>query len=119
MSSPKSIKDTLLWKKTEELVESINDFSHRIPNGSLYDLDSRLRRCVEDLPGSIENCFRQSSGVGQLRSIIKAGTFLEECKDYLKLVECLQYGETNNLISRIEEIREMMMMNTSAFKGMN
>ncbi len=110
MSAPQSIKDTQLWKKTEDLLLKINVLSAAMPqdNMSLYEVQNRLRLCVSTIPESIESGFKQNTRINKIRSIIKAISALEECKDYLCLVERMKLHNTTDLVEDIDTIKEIL-----------
>lgn len=110
MSAPQSIKDTVIWRKADELVKLINGFTNRIPNDdiNIYELRRRLKNCVASIPEFIEEGFKQNTKINKIRSIIKATSSLDECKDYLALVNRMKIGNSEKLISMIDDLQSML-----------
>ncbi len=108
MSSPKSITSTNVWQITDIFVRSINELTESIPASEIYGVKVRLNECANSVPKSLEEGMKQSKRIERIRSLIKANGFLDECKDYLNLINKLKYSDTNNLLSMADEISEVI-----------
>lgn len=114
MSEPVSVKDKAVWKKADQLVSSVLSFSDGLPHTELYELKTRLKRCVCQVPEKLEDTFKQKSRIEKIRALIKANVCLEECRDYLSLVEKMQFGDTRDLQEKLDEISRMLTPNKVA-----
>lgn len=115
MSAPQSIKDTILWRKADELVRRINLLSEEIPQSDLdiYQCNARLQECAALIPDYIEDGFKQSTKIDKIRSIIKTESSLDECTNYLRLVHRLKIGSTDEILDIISELKEMLNSSSS------
>lgn len=111
MSTPKRINDTLILQKANELVSNINSLSDELHGDYLYELKDKLKCSIANLPERIADGFKVQSRIEQIRMNIKANSHLEECKDYLSLLEKVRFIKTDNLKSQIEEISTLLISN--------
>jgi four helix bundle protein len=108
--------DTIVCAKTDELVQSIVSLSNTLPDSELYDLRTRLKNSVTSVLPNLEEGFRNNQRVERIRHWIRATSHLEECRDYLNLVESLRYGKTSHLLDKINEISDLLKQDYSAIK---
>lgn len=105
MSAPQSIKETLVWTKTELLVEHVLELIDTLPSSEIYGLDSKLRMSISQIPLNIDESFKQNTRMDRIRSIIKANGFIDECNDWLKMVQSMKYAYTLDLLEELEEVK--------------
>jgi four helix bundle protein len=105
------------WQKARALADSVIQFSDTLPMENLNDLKHRLRFTAESLSPAIEEGLLQDRRIDRLRNWIRANTFLEEVRDYLQLIEMLRYGETRDLVSKLNEIEDLIKRDYSFFKN--
>jgi four helix bundle protein len=109
MSIPKSYSDNLIWQKANKLVLDINSFSDELPHEELYEVKMRLKNSIASLPDKIAESIKVQSKIEYIRMRIKANSHLEECKDYLEIIENLKFGNTAQLKQEIEEISNLLI----------
>lgn len=108
-------QDINTFTKARELAESVSEFSDLLPEENLNDLKIRLKYTAESISPAIEEGFSQKRRIDRLRLWIKANTYLEEVRDYLNMVEVLRYAKTDELVSKIDEMADILKKNYSYF----
>jgi four helix bundle protein len=119
MNEQNKYKDTSVWKEADKLVESVVSFSDSLPKSELYELKSRLKMSVVNVPPTIEEGFLKTKKVDKIRNWIKANGILEECRDYLKMVEDLKYADTDDIMQQLNNFGELLKSNYSFTKNQN
>lgn len=109
MSTPKSIADSMILQKANDLVHNVYNFSEELPNDYLYEIKLRLKHAISNLPDRIADGFKVQSRIEHIRSKIRANSYLEECRDYLEIVDKYNYGNTSKLRKEIEEVSNMLI----------
>jgi hypothetical protein len=109
MSTVQNADNAQIRKKTSELVKSICMLSDKIPDRELHYIKYRLRSTAFNLPKTIDatlqdNCER----IYKIRSYIKAGGELAECKEYLDLIHLFRYCKTTDVIEQINDVNLML-----------
>lgn len=110
MSEPRSFKQSPIWEEAGRLVDSITNFTDTLPKSEFYELKNRLKESVSNVEPTLEEGFRRTRRVDKIRQWIKANGILEECRDYLKIVETLKYAETSDIIDQIDTFGEMLKL---------
>ncbi|MFP4528974.1 MAG: four helix bundle protein [Candidatus Kapaibacterium sp.] len=98
-----------LREKAIRLVQSIDSFTDSLPLSEIYQLRKRLKYCISNLPPNIEKGLKDSGKLNRIRCFIKANGSLEECREYLELVEKLKYAPTDKLKEQVDEIRQLLV----------
>ncbi|MGE5479062.1 MAG: four helix bundle protein [Chloroflexota bacterium] len=108
MSQLNSIKDSIVYKKANNLSLAIVALTNGLPCDEVCQLRDRLRETAESIPANIEVGFRKINRIDRIRSLIATRTSLEECRDYLCLAEKLKYASTISLINELEEVAALL-----------
>ena len=98
----------LIKEQTNRLVDSIQLLSNNLPNPDFLGIKSNLISSIRMMPDKIEQGLRPNRKIDKVRSLIKATGALSEIKDYLSLVEELNYGETKDIINQLESVSAML-----------
>jgi four helix bundle protein len=98
-----------LAEKAARLVQSIDSFTDSLPLSEIYQLKKRLKYCISNLPPNIEKGLKNNGKLNRIRCFIKANGSLEECREYLDLVEKLKYAPTDELKEMVDEIRRELV----------
>ncbi len=104
----KTFEDLIMWQKAHALVLGIYKFSERFPKSELYALTSQLRRSAVSVPANIAEGFKKKGKADKVRFFNIAQGSLEETRYYLILANDLEYGETNELRSKLEEVGKLL-----------
>jgi four helix bundle protein len=102
----------VLWQKVLQFVQAVVVLSDSLPNNDFHQLRHRLRSIADDVPESLRIGFSQERKIDKMKSLIKAYGSLEECREYLGLVELLRYGSTRDLIKQIDELSKMLSLDS-------
>lgn len=109
METDKNFSDSILWKKAKELVNNMNHFTDTLPTEDLYEIRLRLKNAIAPLPEKIAYGMQMDSKIEHIRMKITANSYLEECRNYLDIVERLKFGNTCKLKSEIDEISKLLI----------
>lgn len=101
----KSFEDVEIWKKAHKFVLEVYKLTESFPKHELYGLTSQLRRAAVSVPANFAEGFGKPT---KLRFYSISQGSLEECRYYLILAKDLNYGETNQLRSMLEEVSKML-----------
>src|SRR5262249_22235613 len=103
----KSFQDVELWQKAHRWVLAIYRFTEKFPNYELFGLTSQLRRAAVSVPANFVEGFKKRGVKDKLRFYNVAQGSLEESRYSLILARDLGYGETETLMSELEEVSRM------------
>jgi len=116
MSVAQNIKDTKAFRAATELVESIHNFSNKIPDTefNIYGMNSKLRDSVSHLPDYIEEGYKKSSKIERMKTFFMAQNSLDECKNYLSQAKRMKLGETEHLEKNVDTLRHLLFGESSS-----
>jgi hypothetical protein len=97
-------------KLTEELGNIIMELSEKIPSDDIFQLRKRLNYSFNSLAECIEKTYKQSDEkrIDRIRRKIRAQAYLDECRDYIGLVDKMKYADVTMGISVIENIENVL-----------
>jgi len=104
----RSFEDVDIWKKSHAFVLETYRLSEAFPRQELFGLTSQLRRAAVSIAANFAEGFGKATRPEKLRFYNMAQGSLEECRYYLILTDDLNYGRTEELRSRLEEISKML-----------
>ena len=104
----RTFQDLIVWQKAHQFVLKIYEFSDKFPKDENYGLTSQLRRAAISIPSNIAEGFTKNGKKDKLRFYNISQGSLEECRYYLILSEDLGYGNSNKLLSQIEEVSKLL-----------
>jgi four helix bundle protein len=108
MEKAKNFTDLIVWQKAHKFVLSIYRLSENFPKSEIYGLTSQLRRAAVSVPANIAEGFKKRSKPEKARFMNIAQGSLEECHYYLILAKDLGFGDTDILLTQMEEIGKML-----------
>ncbi len=88
--------------------------SHEFPKAEVYGLTSQLRRASVSIPAKIAEGFKKRTTAGKLPFLNIAQDSLEECSYYLIRAKDLEYGDTLELMSQLEEVSRLLTAYSSS-----
>ena len=98
----RSFQDLIVWQKGHQFVLSIYRLTDSFPKNEIYGLTSQLRRAAISIPANIAEGFKKKTKGDKARFMNIAQDSAEECRYYLILSKDLGYGDTEELMSRLE-----------------
>ena len=104
----RSFQDLIVWQKAHQFVLSIYRFTDSFPKQEVFGLSSQFRRAAVSIPANVAEGFKKSGRADKGRFMNIAQGSLEECRYYLILSGDLGYGETRELLLRLEEVSRML-----------
>ncbi|MGK7942462.1 MAG: four helix bundle protein [Crocosphaera sp.] len=104
----KSFQDLIVWNKAHQFVLEVYRFSNCFPKTEISGLTSQLRRASVSVPANIAEGFKKKGLADKVRFLNIAQGSLEECRYYLILANDLDYGDTEKLMRRLEEVSKLL-----------
>ena len=113
----KSFEDVEIWKKAHQFVLDVYRLTGNFPKHELFGLTSQLRRAAVSIPANFAEGFKKTGKPDKVRFYNIAQGSLEECRYYLRLANDLNYGNTSDLRSNLEEVSKMLTSYISKIKA--
>jgi len=107
-NTAKSFKDLVVWQKSHQLILAIYNYSEAFPRKEMFGLTSQLRRSVISAPANIAEGFKKRGKPDKVRFMNIAHGSLEECRYYLILAKDLNYGDSDALAEKAEEVSKLI-----------
>ncbi len=104
----KTFRDLVVWRKAHEFVIGVYRFTETFPKHETYGLSAQMRRAAVSVPANIAEGFRKRGRADKARFMNTAEGSLEECRYYLILAHDLAYGDTDTLMSSLEEVSKLL-----------
>lgn len=101
-------QDLIVWQKAHQFVLAVYAMTKTFPKDELYGLTSQLRRSAVSIPANIAEGFKKRGKNDKARFLNIVQGSLEESRYYLLLARDLQYAETSQLKSKLEEISKLL-----------
>lgn len=101
-------------EKAYELKQQIESIIFALPDCELYQLQSRMGKIIEVLPEQMALSFEKETKIAKIRGFIEIVGNLQECKDYLELLQKIKYTDYTEVISKIDNITENLMVNSGS-----
>src|SRR5215813_10043958 len=108
-TAARSFRDLMVWKKAHEFVLAVYRLTESFPDREKFGLSHQMRRRAADsIPANIAEGFGKRSQAEKARFLNIAEGSLEECRYYLILTQDLGYGQTEPLMSTLEEASRLV-----------
>jgi four helix bundle protein len=104
----KSFRDLLVWRKAHEFVLLVYRLTAGFPREETYGLTTQMRRAAVSIPANISEGFVKRGQQDKARYMNIAEGSLEESRYYLILVQDLGYGDTDPLMSKLNEVGRLL-----------
>jgi len=108
LAPARSFEQLIVWQKAHHFVLSVYRFTDNFPQKEIYGLTSQFRRAAVSIPANIAEGFKKRGRADKVRFLNIAQGSLEECRYYLILAKDLNYGDTMQLHSQIEEASKLL-----------
>jgi four helix bundle protein len=104
----KTFRDLVLWQRAHQFVLTVYRFTEGFPKHETYGLSAQMRRAAVSIPANIAEGFRKRGRADKARFMNTAEGSVEESRYYLILAQDLGYGETETLVSALEEVSRLL-----------
>jgi four helix bundle protein len=101
-------------EKAEKLHTDIICLAKSLNNDDLYQLKSRMLSAVMNLNYFVESAFNKSSRLERIRSFVTISGKMQECKDYLEMLNRLNIADVEHLTKEIDEFNKLLMVNSGS-----
>lgn len=103
-----TFRDLMVWRKAHDLVLAVYAFTAGFPKQDTYGLALQMRRAVVSIPANVAEGFRRRGKPDKARFMNLAEGSLEESRYYLILTKDLGYGNTDPLMTSLEEVSRLL-----------
>ena len=107
-SPARGFRDLRVWQKAHEFVLAVYHYSQSFPEREKYGLAHQLRRAAVSIPANIAEGFGKRSQAEKARFLNIADGSVEDGRYYLILSQGLGYGQTESLLSTLEETSKLL-----------
>lgn len=107
-TAAKSFRDLVVWRKAHEFVLLVYHLTAAFPRAETYGLAVQMRRAAVLIPANISEGFVKRGRQDKARFMNIAEGSLEESCYYLILVRDLGYGNTDLLMSKLDEVGRLL-----------
>lgn len=104
----RSFRDLPVWQQAHAFVLNLYRFTDSFPRHEQCGLVSQMRRAAVSVPANIVEGFRKRGRADKARYLNIAQASLAETEYYLILADGLGYGDTVQLIGRVDEISRLL-----------
>ena len=104
----KSFEDLMAWQKAHSFVLTVYRLTGSFPKHEVFGLTSQFRRAAVSIPANIAEGFRRRGTSDKARFFNIAQASLEECRYYLILTRDLEYADTQEANSLIQEVSKLL-----------
>lgn len=108
MTPSKSFRDLIVWQKAHAWVLEVYQYTSNFPKTETYVLTSQLRRAAISVPANIAEGFKKKTAPDKKRFFNIAQGSLEESRYYLILSNDLGYGDSSQLLEKLEEVSRIL-----------
>jgi four helix bundle protein len=103
-----SFRDVVVWQKAHAFVLAIYRCSAQFPKHELFALTAQLRRAAASIPANFVEGFRKRTTPDKVRFYNIAQGSADECLYQLILAHDLNYTDTTDLQTNLEEISRLL-----------
>jgi four helix bundle protein len=101
-------------------VLGVYQLTANFPKSEIYGLTSQSRRASVSIPANIAEGFKKKGDLDKVQFMNIAQASLEECRYYLILTQDLGYGNTSELMLKLQEVSRLLDSYAKAiFKNSN
>jgi four helix bundle protein len=104
----RSFRDLMVWQKAHAFVLGVYRYTESFPEREKYGLSHQLRRAAVSIPANIAEGFGKRSSPEKARFLNIAEGSVEESRYYLILSQDLGYGQSDSLMSALEETSKLL-----------
>lgn len=104
----RTFRDLIVWRKAHELVLMVYRFTVHFPGEERFGLTSQFRKAAVSVPANVAEGFKKRSRSDKARFMNISQGSLEECRYYLILAEDLGYGDSQTLMTKLEEVSKLL-----------
>jgi four helix bundle protein len=107
-SRARTFQDLLVWRKAHAFVLEVYRFTAFFPPRETYGLALQLRRAAVSIPANIAEGFTRRGKSDKARFMNIAESSIEESRYYLILANDLGYGDSAEVLARLDEVSRLL-----------
>ena len=97
-----------MWQKAHKFVLGTYQFTKQFPKHEIYGFSFQFSRAAVSIPAIIAEGFKKRGTKDKIRYLNISHGSLEECRNYLILAKDLDYGNSEQLDTLIEEVSRLL-----------
>jgi four helix bundle protein len=97
--------------KADDLIQSICVLSESLSDSTIYNIPYRLKSCVSLIPSNFSSGVSEIRKANRIKSLLRVHIALVECRDYLNLIEDLNYSKTKDIIEKVDDVNNLLASN--------
>jgi len=103
-----NFQELIVWQKAHRFTLGVYGLTKAFPREEIYGLTSQFRRAAVSVAANIAEGFKKRGRADKMRFMNIAEGSLEECRYYLILTRDLEYGDSRELTSQVEEVSKLL-----------
>jgi four helix bundle protein len=111
------VTDLIGWQKAHAFVLSVYKYTATFPRNEIYGLAAQFRRAAVSIPANMAEGYVKSGKSDKIRYYNISQGSLEECRYFCILAKDLGYGETQELLSLVDEVGKLLNTYIRKIKG--
>ncbi len=108
MSKSKGFRELLVWQKAHQSALEVYKLTRTFPKEELFVLTSQLRRSAISVAANIVEGYRKRTKPDKIKFMNIAQGSLDETVYFLILAQDLEYGNTDLLQDKLEEVAKLL-----------
>jgi four helix bundle protein len=108
LTKSQSFRDVIVWQRAHAFTPAVYRCTESFPKHELFALTSHLRRAAASIPSNFVEGFRKRTGPDKLRYYNTAQASADECLYQLILAHDLNYANTTELQTELEEASKLL-----------
>ena len=104
----RKFEDLIAWQRAHDFVLGVYKYSTQFPESEQLVLTSQFRNAAISIAANIAEGFRNDNVTEKLKYYKLSQGSIEECRYFLILSQDLNYGDNNNLLQSLEEVKKIL-----------
>lgn len=101
--------ESVIWKEAHKLVIKVYNFTKNFPREEMENLTGRIRKSATSLPLCIMEGINRKEKEELKKFLAKCRGYIEELRYYLILANDLQYANSNQLLTELEDLNSLII----------
>lgn len=108
MQKSKGFQELLVWQKAHQCVLEVYKLTRTFPKEELFVLTAQIRRSVISIAANIVEGYRKRTKPNKIKFMNIAQGSLDETVYFPILAQDLEYGSTDSLQDKLEEVAKLL-----------
>lgn len=117
MQKSKGFRELLVWQKAHQCVLEVYKLTRTFPKEEFFVLTSQIRRNAISIAANIVEGYRKRTKPDKIKFMNIAQGSLDETVYFLILAQDLEYGSTDSLQDKLEEVAKLLHAYSTAIEN--